>query len=194
MHDVTHKSPKQQSNLIHDKHGDPILDPETSANHFNEFFTSLYKDLNPNDTRQTATCTKLKDFVDEKVPDGTEFEIPLVSPSFIFQQLQNLKVNKATGIDDISAKYLKLSASVISQPLATILNVSIANGIYPDDLKKAKVTPIFKKGDKHDINNYRLPIITGIFERHISTKIQRFKDSKFNLHSIQNIQDYDRNI
>ena len=95
--------------------------------------------------------------------------------SFIFQQLQNLKVNKATGIDDISAKYLKLSASVISQPLATILNVSIANGIYPDDLKKAKVTPIFKKGDKHDINNYRLPIITGIFERHISTKIQRFK-------------------
>ena len=96
--------------------------------------------------------------------------------SFIFQQLQNLKVNKATGIDDISAKYLKLSASVISQPLATILNVSIANGIYPDDLKKAKVTPIFKKGDKHDINNYRLLLlITGIFERHISTKIQRFK-------------------
>ena len=180
LHDVTHKSPKQQTNLIHDKHGDPILDPETSANHFNEFFTSLYKDLNPNDTRQTATCTKLKDFVDEKVPDGTEFEIPLVSPSFIFQQLQNLKVNKATGIDDISAKYLKLSASVISQPLATILNVSIANGIYPDDLKKAKVTPIFKKGDKHDINNYRpisvLPIITGIFERHISTCLIDFLD------------------
>ena len=180
MHDVTHKSPKQQTNIIHDKHGDPILDPETSANHFNEFFTSLYKDLNPNDTRQTATCTKLKDFVDEKVPDGTEFEIPLVSPSFIFQQLQNLKVNKATGIDDISAKYLKLSASIISQPLATILNVSIANGIYPDDLKKAKVTPIFKKGEKHDINNYRpifvLPIITGIFERRISTCLIDFLD------------------
>ena len=89
-------------------------------------------------------------------------------------------VNKATGIDDISAKYLKLSASVISQPLATILNVSIANGIYPDDLKKAKVTPIFKKGEKHDINNYIhisvLPIITGIFERHISTCLIDFLD------------------
>ena len=175
MHDVTHKSSKQQTNLIHDNHGDPILDPETSANHFNEFFTSLYKDVNPNDARQTATCTKLKVFVDEKVPDGTEFDIPLVSASFIFQQLQNLKVNKATGIDDISARYLILSASVISQPLATILNVSIAHGTYPNDLKKAKVTPIFKKGEKHDINNYRpisvLPIITGIFERHISTHV-----------------------
>ena len=96
------------------------------------------------------------------------------------QQLQNLKTNKATGIDDISAKYLKLSASVVSQPLATILNLSITNGIFPDDLKKAKVTPIFKKGEKHDINNYRpisvLPIITGIFERYISTCLIGFLD------------------
>ena len=125
-------------------------------------------------------CTKLQDFVGNKVPDGTEFEIPLVSTSFIHQQLQNLKANKATGIDDISAKYLKLSASVISQPLATILNLSISSGIYPDDLKKAKVTPIFKKGEKQDINNYRpvsvLPVITGIFERHISTCLINFLD------------------
>ena len=80
----------------------------------------------------------------------------------------------------LSAKYLKISASVISQPLATILNLSISSGIYPDDLKKAKVTPIFKKGEKHNINNYRpvsvLPVITGIFERHISTCLINFLD------------------
>ena len=114
------------------------------------------------------------------MPDGTEFDIPQVSVSFIQKQLQNLKVNKATGIDEISAKYLKMSATVISQPLATILNLSITNGIYPDDLKKAKVTPIFKKGEKQDINNYRpisvLPVITGIFERHISTTLIDFLD------------------
>ena len=184
MHDVTHKSPKQQTNLIHDKHGDPILDPETSANHFNEFFTSLYKDLNPNDTRQTATCTKLKDFVDEKVPDGTEFEIPLVSPSFIFQQLQNLKVNKATGIDDISAKYLKLSASVISQPLATILNVSIANGIYPDDLnKKPKLHLFSKKAISMTLITIDSRLLLGFLN---GISVQRFKDSKIqNLICIQ---------
>ena len=61
LHDDTHKSLKQQTNFIHDNHGHPILDPETSANHFNEFFTSLYKDLNPDDTRQTTICTKLKE-------------------------------------------------------------------------------------------------------------------------------------
>ena len=88
---------------------------------------------------------KRSNFVDSNVPEGIEFDIPPVSASFIHQQLQNLKVNKATGVDDISAKYLKLSASVISQPLATILNLSITSSIYPDDLKKAKVTPILNK-------------------------------------------------
>ena len=181
LHDVTNKSSKQQTTFIHDDNGDPILDPEATADKFNEFFTSLYKDLNSNGKKSTdINCTKLQDFVGNKVPDGTEFEIPLVSASFIHQQLQNLKANKATGIDDISAKYLKLSASVISQPLATILNLSISSGIYPDDLKKAKVTPIFKKGEKQDINNYRpvsvLPVITGIFERHISTCLINFLD------------------
>ena len=148
-------------------------------------FTSLYKDLDRSEGKSAHDCTKLRDFVDSKVPHGTEFHIPQVSASFIQQQLQNLKTNKATGIDDISAKYLKLSASVISQPLATILNLSITNGIFPDDLKKAKVTPIFKKGEKHDVNNYRpisvLPIITGIFERYISTCLIGFLDEHINL-------------
>ena len=45
-------------------------------------------------------------------------------------------------------------------------------------LKKAKVTPIFKKGEKTDINNYRpisvLPVIIGIFERHVSNCLVDF--------------------
>lgn len=157
LHDITHKSTKQQTDFIHDDNGDPILDPETTANKFNEFFTSLHKDLSSSGKKRTYNSSKLSNFVDSKVPEGIEFNIPPVSASFIHQQLQNLKVNKATGVDDISAKYLKLSASVNSQPLATILNLSITSGIYPDDLKKAKVTPIFKKGEKQDINNY-MPI------------------------------------
>ena len=181
LHDITHKSTKQQTDFIHDDNGDPILDPETTANKFNEFFTSLHKDLSSSGKKRALISSKLSNFVDSKVPEGIEFNIPPVSASFIHQQLQNLKVNKATGVDDISAKYLKLSASVISQPLASILNLSITSGIYPDDLKKAKVTPIFKKGEKQDINNYRpisvSPVITGIFERHISTCLINFLDA-----------------
>ena len=85
LHDITQKSSKQHSNFIHDDNGDPILDPETTANKFNNFFTSLYKDLDRSDGKSTHDCTKLRDFVDSKVPHGTEFHIPHVSASFIQQ-------------------------------------------------------------------------------------------------------------
>ena len=70
----------------------------------------------------TTKSSKLHEFVETKVRDGTEFDIPQVSASFIHKQLCNLKVNKATGIDEISAKYLKVSAADISEPLATVTN------------------------------------------------------------------------
>ena len=95
------------------------------------FSLHYHKHLSSSGKNNTYNSSKLSNFVDSKVPEGTEFDIPPVSASFIHKQLQNLKVNKATGVDDISAKYLKLSASVKSQPLATILNLSITSGIYP---------------------------------------------------------------
>ena len=73
LHDVTNKSSKQQTNFINDDNGDPILDPETTANKFNEFFTSLYKDLNSNGDKHIVNCAKLQVFVDSKVPDGIVF-------------------------------------------------------------------------------------------------------------------------
>ena len=145
LHDVTNLSTKQQISFINDENGNPMLDPDDTANKFNNFFTSLHKNLTLRNTDQTFNSTKIHNFVHERVPYDTEFSLPSVNTSFIQKQLQNLKVNEATGIDELSAKFLKLSASVISQPLATILNLSIQNGTYPDALKKAKVTPIFKK-------------------------------------------------
>ena len=181
LHDVTNLSTKQQTSFINDENGNPILDPEDTANKFNNFFTSLHKNLTLRNTDQTFNSTKIHNFVHERVPCDTEFSLPSVNISFIQKQLQNLKVNKATGIDELSAKFLKLSASVISQPLATILNLSIQNGTYPDALKKAKVTLIFKKGERSDINNYRpisvLPVITGIFERHVSSCLISFLET-----------------
>jgi hypothetical protein len=45
---------------------------------------------------------------------------------------------------------------------------AVRQGLFPDELKKAAVTPIFKKGDAEDVNNYRpisvLPIFSKFFE------------------------------
>lgn len=140
--------------------------------------------MNTTNTNQSYDSPQLRNFVNIQVPTETEFSITNVSASFIKKQLQHLKVNKATGIDELSAKYLRMSAPIIAQPLATILNLSIENGNYPDALKHAKVTPVFKRGEKSDVNNYRpisvLPVITCIFERHVSSCMTSFLE-KFNL-------------
>ena len=52
-------------------------------------------------------------------------------------------------------KLLKLLGPKISHPLATMINQSFANGIFPSKLNIAKVVPIFKKGDPEISSNYR---------------------------------------
>ena len=49
----------------------------------------------------------------------------------------------------------KDSASVIANPLSHIVNLSIIQGVVPDDLKTARVVPLFKKNDKTEVGNYR---------------------------------------
>ena len=62
--------------------------------------------------------------------------------------------------------------------LSLIINQSLYSGIFPDKLKIAKVTPIYKKGDKQTITNYRpisvLPVISIFFETVIHEQLSEY--------------------
>ena len=55
----------------------------------------------------------------------------------------------------ISCYFIMLSFSILIPILVSLINASVSLGIFPDDLKIAKVIPLFKKGDTFDTNNYR---------------------------------------
>ena len=59
-----------------------------------------------------------------------------------------------------------------------IFNLSIEKGIFPDQYKIAKVTPLFKKGDNALMDNYRpisvLPCFSKILERIIYNRLYSF--------------------
>ena len=64
---------------------------------------------------------------------------------------------------------VKDSNEFITRPLVHIMNLSISSGIVPDQLKIARVLPIFKSGETHVFSNYRpisvLPIFSKVFEK-----------------------------
>ena len=61
----------------------------------------------------------------------------------------------SSGHDKISCIILKEIKDIIAQPLSLVVNQAFNTGVFPSKLKLAKVIPLFKKGDKTLLENYR---------------------------------------
>lgn len=94
-----------------------------------------------------------------------------VSEQEVIEICKSLKSGTAVGYDNVSVDLVKQCAQLISSPLTHIINMSIVSGIVPDELKIARVIPLFKSGDRSLFTNYRpvsvLPAFSKIFERAI---------------------------
>ena len=94
--------------------------------------------------------------------------------------IDNLDSKFSSGVDDISNVIVKLSSNVTIPYLTQITNKSFEEGIFPDDLKKAKVIPLHKDGSKLDENNYRqislLIVWSEIIERALFIRIYAYME------------------
>jgi hypothetical protein len=164
-----------------DLKGDKSID---IANTFNKFFTSCIENLRSENMSTSTNSSKLYNFVNDKISQNTQFAIPPVKMNELLQDLLNLDINKSTGTNIIGPKILKVSAPFIVSPLTSIFNRIIDSGIYPNILKNAKLSPIFKSGEKCLPTNYRpisvLPVISKVIEKHISRHMYQYL-SKYNL-------------
>ena len=82
----------------------------------------------------------------------SRFRFKKIHPKSIFAILSKLKNGKASGM--IPNKILKSAKHIISESLTDIFNVSLESNTFPDDLKVAGVTPIFKNGERNHLQNY----------------------------------------
>ncbi|KAL9985896.1 hypothetical protein ACROYT_G008349 [Oculina patagonica] len=120
-------------------------------------------------------------------------EAKLVFPDITVRQTQQLieaiPSGKATGVDGMSARLLKIAAPAIAPSLTRLINKCISNGVFPTVWKEAKVTPLHKGESKSEINNYRpisvLPVLSKIFERHLHNSLYEYLCSNILLYNMQ---------
>ena len=115
--------------------------PIDILNKLNGYFANIsdrLKASSPNNSQRKNDFQKLKNYIDYLIPRNTNFKIPFMQENELITTIKKLDSSKATGLDGISAKILKLSADIIAQSLLNIINLSIYNhGQFPDTLKEA---------------------------------------------------------
>ena len=102
------------------------------------------------------------------------------------QQIEHFEVvnvinslnNSSPGWDGIPSRLAKRVLHSYIKPLTLLINKSFCDGIFPDELKLAKVIPIYKSGSIMELSNYRpisvLNIFSKIFERLMCNKLIQF--------------------
>ena len=151
------------------------------AEHFNIFFKEKVEKLanmikkNPNNDPFSKLRSKLQG-------RNLKFILRTVSEKEVLKIIKSLKPKKSFGPDGITSETLKLGADILVIPLTYIINSSILTGKYPTSWKISKTVPLFKKGDRKNLKNYRpvslLSVAGMICERVIAIQIEKFFEKK----------------
>jgi len=72
-----------------------------------------------------------------------------------------LRQDKAGGADELVPRLLILIKDEISYLLTVLFKKLLAQGVVPEDWKRASVSPIYKKGNKNIAENYRPVSLTS---------------------------------
>ena len=159
------KEIKLNDKSIHDS-------PELSET-FNSHFATIGPKLANNISQNSDSS-----YLNYLSKTNNTFELRPTNYSKVFKILSKLCKTKATGLDKIPTRFLKDCLDLITASLCSIFNRSITSGIFPEEWKCAKVTPLFKNGQRSDLNNYRpisvTPIVAKVFERIIYDQLYAY--------------------
>ena len=142
-----HKQQNLPKKILVDKIS--ITEIEYIAECFNKYFTQIGSKL----AKDIGTSTKsFNEYI--KKHDTAQPE-RVTSVNELKDAFFSLKINKSAGYDDISFNVVKKCFGVLPKSLLHIFNLSLQTSIFPDKLKIARVTPLFKGGENYELGNYK---------------------------------------
>ena len=156
---------------------------EDAAHNFNKYFVSVANDLLENNysnqTPNDSFMAYMKESVNTDKNGINLLETCTFDPGEISRIISSLNNSKSTYF---SPRVLKSVVSKLSPILAKLFNKCVLSGYFPNELKTAKIIPLFKnKGSISDLSNYRpislLSVFSKIFEKLIHREISDFLES-----------------
>ena len=174
------------------ENGSVVSDESSLANIFNNYFTHITESLDisywkgpcvyENDPVLSA-ITKYQNHPSIfaiKQNYNSSFEFSHITPDIVYKNILNIK----KGSINVPIYILKSVADTCTPYLRTdCFNNSLNNCSFPDEMKWADITPVYKKGDSTDKGNYRpisnLPTISKVFERIIYDQMYSFFQNLF---------------
>ena len=157
--------------------GSTIPGNKNIAEHFNQFFVNI----GPTLAKNILKCSsKYKSFLGDRVEE-TVFLNP-VTDDELLTIVHKCKSKASKGYDGIDMNLVKKIIPFILVPLKHICNSSLEQGVFPEDMKIARVIPLFKSGDDQTVSNYRpislLPQFSKILENIFNSRIMNFLNAK----------------
>ena len=143
------------------------------ANHFNAFF-STFADATINNIPPTNKSHNDFPFINI----SSTFEFSSVNHSQIREIINNFQSKNSLDINGLSTSLLKSCSELILKPLTHLINLSLMQGIFPGELSISRTVPVFKKGCRKDVSNYRpislLPTFSKIFEKVVYKQLYNY--------------------
>ena len=103
--------------------------------------------------------------------------------------ITNLPAKTSSGFDEISNNLLKNLSPSLLNPLERIFNKSLNDGVFPELMKKADISPLFKSKLENDANNYRpislLLTISKVLEKIVYQRTYTFLESTGQIYNSQ---------
>jgi len=169
-----------------------VNDDKIVCNIFNTFFQNIGYDIGtPEDNNKPLgdiinsykhhdSIEQIKKHINS---DGRRFILRFITEREVRKIIKSLASNKASGYDDIPVKFIKNIARSIAHPMTQLINRSIQECVFPSRLKKANITPVYKKKDKLNKDNFRsvniLPILSKVIERVMYKQMYDYMTSLF---------------
>ena len=134
-----------------------IPDGKIIANTFNNYFVNIGSSLAKNIQTETDPLHYIE-----------SLENSIYIPEIYMDEVRTIIsaiTNSASGNDELPASILKQCTDSYPEPLTHLINLSISLGIVYDELKVARVIPIFKGEDEQLVQNYRHIFVLPFFPK-----------------------------